>query len=178
MTASLCQRWLAARLAFAIAATLWVVLFDARAALPALLTLPLALGAALDRERSRAWLDSHGFVLAALALTLPTPFLTALGAAALPNAALALFAPSPSSRPSRPGPWLRALLVACATALTLALLSTPASAYALAVPLAAFLSTRPLAALGEVFRALGLHRGPVDPLLAWRPLAPPQGARA
>lgn len=178
MTASPCQRWLFARLAFALSATLWVVLFDPSAVIPALLTLTLALGAALDRHRSRAWLDSHGFVLSALMLTMPSPFLAALGAAALPNTALALFAPGSTSRPSRLRPRLRALLVALATALALALLSTPATAYALALPLAVFLSTRPLAALGEVFRALGLYRGPVDPLLAWRPLAPPHGARA
>lgn len=175
MTTSPCHRWLVARLAFALTATFWVVLLDPRAVLAALPTLLLALVAALDRHRSRAWLDSHAFALSALMLTLSPPLLTSLGAAALPNAALALFAPLSSKRL---GPWSRAGLVALAAALCLSLLSPPAFAYALAVPLAAFASTRPLAALGEVFRALGFHRGPVDPLLAWCPLTSPHGGRA
>lgn len=174
-TRTVCQRWLAARITFASTAILWVILVDPSAIAPTLLTFPLAFAAALDRARSRAWLDSHTFVLSALLLTLPTTLLAIVGAAALPNAALALFASGPTPPIS---PLARAILAATATALTLALLSTPAQAYAPAVALAAFASIRPLAALGEVFRALGLHRGPVDPLLAWRPLTSPHGGRA
>ena len=165
-----CRRWLAGRLLFAALATLWLVLFDPRALVPALLTLPLALGAALDRSRARAWLDSHIFALSALTLALPSSFLVALGAATLPSAAFALFAPRLLTRL---GPVARALFaVALAAALSLTLSPAPIDTSVVAVGLAAFFSTRPLAALGEVFRALGLHRGPVDPLLAWRPLGP------
>jgi hypothetical protein len=173
----ICQRWLAARLLLAVVATVWLALFDPRALVPAVLTLPLALGAALDRPRSRAWLDSHAFALSALTLSLPSPFLITLGAAFLPSTALSLFAPRLLTRLGPVPRALTAMVLAATLALTLS--PAPIASSGVAVGLAAFFSLRPLAALGEVLRALGLHHGPADPLLAWRPLGPSvPGARA
>lgn len=161
-----CPRWRLTRLAFAALATLWVTLVAPAFALPSALTLTLVAAATLDPARTRPWLDSHAFVLGALMVASSEPLLVVLGAATLPMTAIALFA-----LPIRPRP--RVVFVALAAAA----LTFPALSLApYAAPLAAFFSLRPLAALGEVLRALGLHRGPVDPLLAWHPLRPPGGA--
>ena len=160
-----CPRWRLTRLAFAAIATIWVTLVAPAFALSSALTLTLIAAAALDPTRTRPWLDSHAFVLAALMLASRSPLLVVLGAATLPMAAIALFA-----LPLRP----RARLVLATAAA--ALLTLPDLSLApYAALLGAYSSLPPLAALGEVLRALGLHRGPADPLLAWSPLRPPRG---
>lgn len=160
-----CPRWRLTRLAFAALATLWVILVAPVLALPSALTLILIAVAALDPIRTRPWLDSHAFVLAALMLASRSPVLVVLGASTLPMAALALF-----GLPLRPRDRVPFATIAAA-ALTL----PDFSLAPFAALLGAFFSLRPLAALGEVLRALGLHRGPVDPLLTWSPLRPPRG---
>lgn len=173
----LCTRWLGARLGLALTATLWAAsLAPDRWLALGVAGLGLALVAALDLrlasavvrpERARAWFDAHTLIVAMLLWLARAPLLVSLGAALLPNAAVALFVPARLALPHLARAPLTAALAAVLASATAGLAAAP-----LAAALAAFLSLRPLAALGESLRALALHRGPPDPLLTWRPLRP------
>lgn len=166
---SSCPRWRMARTIGALLVLVWVVLVDPQLLVPALASAALLPAALLDPARARAWLDSHAFVLSTVLVLSASPLTAVLGAAMCPVTALSLFLPT------RLAPWHRCAVVSGTAALLIGWTHTDLDLVVLASMFAAFLSTRPLAALGEVLRELGLHNGPRDPMLAWSPLRPPRG---